>query len=132
MQFMYLQRPTKETRTRKMLRPLPQLLQSCRPQQVKLSRLSILFLHRHPSWLSHWYPKKNRGSCTNGCWKRSGRSSHMTLLRRGRSSHMTLLRRKLFWSSLGPYLSLGCEDCICFPAGLEYFFWGQLCSEDML
>lgn len=118
MQFMYLQRPTKETRKRKMLRQLLLLLQlqHCRPQQVQLLRLQSLPLH--PKEYYHQYPEMSSARSTSGCWKRSGRSNHATLLRRTKS-----MKRRLFLrSSFRQSLSLVCCDCTCCPAGLGCFF----------
>jgi len=122
---MFLPRPTKETKKRKMLRLPPLPLQHCHPQQVQLQRLKILFLHLHlhPKLFAHHYPKMSSGRCTNGCWRRSGRSNHGMPLRRKKST-----RRKLFLrSSFEHSLYLVCDDCIGCPAGLEYFFFST-CS----
>lgn len=134
MQFMFLPRPTKETRTRKMLRlPLHLLLlQHCRPQQVQLRRLQIqllpLPLPLHSKGFSHHYLKMSSGRCSNGCWRRSGRSNHVIPLRKTRSMRTKLFSRSSFVQSL----SLVCDGCMRCPADLEFFSAPVQSSEDVL
>ena len=83
MQFMYLCEPTEKTPQR----TLQQILLPHQPHLLgNLPNQSLC-----PERSSHQSLKMSSASSTNGCWKRSGRSSHATLQRR-----RNLMRRRPF------------------------------------
>lgn len=122
MQFMYLRRPTKETRTRKLLRPQLQQRRLKHCHHLLLQLLSLQSPLLHPKRYSHRHQKMSSARSTSGCWKRSGRSNHATLLRRTNST-----KRRLFWRrSSGQSPSLVCGDFISSHAGLGCSFFSPL------